>query len=75
MRTLQDIDRDNDLPLFTNCAVRHSGGWWFKSCYSSNLNGEYGRQDETGICLVDRSGAVPVNFCNITFSVMAMRPG
>ncbi|XP_062606691.1 fibrinogen-like protein 1 [Saccostrea cucullata] len=33
-----DRDRDNS---FMNCAKRLKSGWWFNSCYSSNLNGEF----------------------------------
>ncbi|XP_077573965.1 angiopoietin-related protein 4-like [Stigmatopora nigra] len=34
-------DRDNDLNADVNCSEVHSGGWWFNSCGSSNLNGKY----------------------------------
>ena len=33
-------DRDND-GLSSNCAVYHTGAWWYKDCYHSNLNGKY----------------------------------
>ena len=33
-------DSDNDLHR-RNCAVDNKGGWWYHSCYSSNLNGIY----------------------------------
>ncbi|XP_060552938.1 fibrinogen-like protein 1 [Ruditapes philippinarum] len=33
-------DRDNDRS-FMNCANKLQSGWWFNSCYSSNLNGKY----------------------------------
>ena len=35
-------DRDNDKQKSYNCAVTYRAGWWFKSCYHSNLNGNYG---------------------------------
>ncbi|XP_041448342.1 fibrinogen-like protein 1 [Drosophila obscura] len=35
------LDRDNDLAETSNCATDHSGGWWFKKCATSTLNGIY----------------------------------
>ena len=35
------IDSDNDLST-NNCAIRFRGGWWYKRCHRSNLNGVYG---------------------------------
>ena len=37
-------DRDNDENS-GNCAVTQKGAWWHKSCYSSNLNCNYGDGD------------------------------
>ena len=34
-------DRDNDK-YGNNCAINSRGAWWYKSCYDSNLNGNYG---------------------------------
>jgi len=34
------FDRDND-EWFSNCADNFQGGWWFKYCLESNLNGGY----------------------------------
>ena len=33
-------DQDNDGSPH-NCAVNHAGGWWYRSCSSVNLNGQY----------------------------------
>ena len=33
-------DADNDL-FMRNCADENKGGWWFNSCFTSNLNGIY----------------------------------
>jgi hypothetical protein len=37
------LDSDNDLSSL-NCALNtvSGGGWWFRSCHMSNLNGAYG---------------------------------
>ena len=32
-------DRDNDAYSPGNCGF--SSGWWFRSCFHANLNGEY----------------------------------
>lgn len=41
-------DRDNDGQSF-NCAVANKGAWWHKTCHFSNLNGQYGIDNATGI--------------------------
>ena len=35
------FDHDNDGANNTNCAYYYQGGWWYKSCYKSNLNGRH----------------------------------
>lgn len=37
----KDNDNDHDDRLDTSCAQMREGGWWYKSCYQSNLNGVY----------------------------------
>jgi hypothetical protein len=34
-------DRDSDMTTFGHCAQLHQGGWWYKHCTNSNLNGIY----------------------------------
>ena len=41
-------DNDNDV-ITVNCAVYEQGGWWYKDCYRSNLNGPHTRPSLPGI--------------------------
>ena len=34
-------DRDNDLRQDSNCATDAKGAWWYRACFSSNLNTPY----------------------------------
>ena len=34
-------DDDNDLGPTYSCAIGHTGAWWYRGCYVSNLNGRY----------------------------------
>ena len=34
-------DHDNDPARNYNCAVKYSGGWWYKTCFSANLNAQF----------------------------------
>ncbi|XP_059169222.1 ficolin-2-like [Physella acuta] len=38
------LDRDNDTYV-NNCAVEFIGAWWYSSCHSSNLNGQWGNMN------------------------------
>ncbi|KAK3732804.1 hypothetical protein QZH41_017706, partial [Actinostola sp. cb2023] len=35
------LDSDNDYNTTGSCAEKYSGGWWYKDCHESNLNGKY----------------------------------
>jgi len=35
------LDQDNDDNSGGSCANIYRGGWWYKSCFNSHLNGEY----------------------------------
>uniref|UniRef100_A0A3B4TAU4 Tenascin-like n=1 Tax=Seriola dumerili TaxID=41447 RepID=A0A3B4TAU4_SERDU len=40
-RPFSSRDKDPD-PLGLHCARAYMGGWWYKNCYKTNLNGLYG---------------------------------
>ena len=65
-------DRDNDVEGDKNCAVSQKGGWWFKSCDISNLNGKYLGNviDEQGIEWQKYKG----NALSMKFAEMKTRP-
>lgn len=42
------FDRDNDEKS-SNCAVANKGAWWHTTYHFSNLNGQYGIDNATGI--------------------------
>ena len=53
-------DRDNDK-WSNNCATSYKGAWWYKDCYDSHLNGNYG----DGNCW---------NWCPLKGSQMKLKP-
>ena len=58
-------DKDNDVHSALNCALRHSGAWWFKNCYTTHLNGAYSRSST-----VPRgAGVIWDNFKGHTYSL------
>lgn len=41
-------DKDNDLNP-SNCAISFIVAWWYNACHYSNLNGQYGTNNDRGI--------------------------
>ncbi|XP_037729376.1 angiopoietin-related protein 7-like [Drosophila subpulchrella] len=41
------LDRDNDKRDNFNCATYEKGGWWYKSCAYSQLNGKFYKEGRT----------------------------
>ena len=63
-------DRNNDK-YSSNCAVIHTGAWWYNWCHRSNLNGQYlgDKSDKGGVRWNDFSGPL-----SLKFSEMKLRP-
>ena len=49
-KSFTTIDNDNDNVRDDNCAAIAKGGWWYRKCHRSNLNGLYLNGDHTGCC-------------------------
>uniref|UniRef100_A0AAV2MAQ3 Tenascin n=1 Tax=Knipowitschia caucasica TaxID=637954 RepID=A0AAV2MAQ3_KNICA len=63
-------DKDPD-PLGIHCSRAYMGGWWYKNCYKTNLNGLYGiNSNNQGIVWIDWKG----KDASIPFTEMKFRP-
>ncbi|XP_039973312.1 tenascin [Xiphias gladius] len=55
-RPFSTRDKDPD-PLGIHCSKAYMGGWWYKNCYKTNLNGLYGiNSNNQGIVWIDWKG-------------------
>ena len=63
-------DKDNDKGS-RHCAVVYTGAWWYVSCHSSNLNGQYlgNTGDYKGVNWSSYRGGL-----SLKFSEMKLRP-
>lgn len=69
-RPFSTWDKDPD-PLGIHCAKAYMGGWWYKNCYKTNLNGLYGtNSNNQGVVWIDWKGK---DF-SIPFIEMKFRP-
>ncbi|XP_038833278.1 tenascin isoform X2 [Salvelinus namaycush] len=58
-------------PLGIHCARAYMGGWWYKNCYKTNLNGLYGTSSNNqGVVWIDWKG----KDSSIPFTEMKFRP-
>ncbi|PIK42966.1 hypothetical protein BSL78_20176, partial [Apostichopus japonicus] len=67
------VDRDNDIADSTNCAVTNHGAWWYKSCATSNLNGNYMAANDDGESSI-KWHDLPGGQYNIKYTEMKIRP-
>ncbi|KAK2844440.1 hypothetical protein Q5P01_011099 [Channa striata] len=69
-RPFSTRDKDPDS-LGIHCAKAYMGGWWYKNCYKTNLNGLYGmNSNNQGIVWIDWKG----KDSSIPFTEMKLRP-
>ncbi|XP_071326364.1 tenascin-N [Trachinotus anak] len=69
-RPFSSRDKDPD-PLGLHCARAYMGGWWYKNCYKTNLNGLFGiNSNNQGIVWIDWKG----KDSSIPFTEMKFRP-
>ncbi|XP_068616572.1 tenascin-R [Brachionichthys hirsutus] len=69
-RPFSTRDKDPD-PLGIHCSRAYMGGWWYKNCYKTNLNGLYGiNSNNQGIVWIDWKG----KDASIPFTEMKFRP-
>ena len=54
-------DKDPD-PLGIHCARAYMGGWWYKNCYKTNLNGLYGINSNNQVQFTSLPGDRLMNF-------------
>ena len=67
-------DQDNDLRSF-NCAGRYDSAWWYKGCYTCNLNGPYvSRASGATWAAIHWGNYASSAFAYLKFTEMKIRP-
>lgn len=56
-------DKDPDA-LGIHCARAYMGGWWYKNCYKTNLNGLYGISSNNQVQLAFGAGPAAPAQCS-----------
>lgn len=56
-------DKDPDA-LGIHCARAYMGGWWYKNCYKTNLNGLYGISSNNQVQLTFGAGPAGPTQCS-----------
>ena len=74
-RRFSTFDRDQDLHQSSNCALAYKGGWWYRSCHKSSLNGLYPKDQEDAqymswFTLHNKRGGVIFSEMKIKFSAL-----
>ncbi len=69
-------DRDNDGSREQNCATTYKGGWWYNSCFWSNLNAWYPTEPMPASAVLQRFMtwyALKESMGDVTFSEMKVK--
>lgn len=66
MAAFSAVDTDNDASS-SHCAMYNGGGWWYRHCHVSNLNGPY----DVGMVWFNRAWQ---DWLQIKSSIMMIRP-
>ncbi|CAI9586669.1 unnamed protein product, partial [Staurois parvus] len=66
-------DQDNDEKSSANCAVTFRGAWWYKQCYTANLNGVYYLEPDTSNLGINWQTDKGLQF-SYKFTEMKIRP-
>lgn len=71
-RPFSTWDKDPD-PLGIHCARAYMGGWWYKNCYKTNLNGLYGSNSDNQVQFTSLLAQIRFYFprCNTLINITA----